>query len=170
MLRRLFFLSLCVFLLVPQLAQAQQNRWQNLQQITVGQKIKVIDRDKRSHSGSFVRFSDADLTILVHGQELKIDRDNVLRVTTPPRHRARNALIGAVAGAAAGGALSGCCMEHESGYAGAAAGTVVGLTAIGAGIGAIISPSKTIYRVEEGKQASLPTAPAPAPSRTAPAE
>lgn len=154
MLRRVVSLSLVVFLLAPQIAHAQKNRWQNLAQIKVGDKVKVTDRERKTYSGSFLRFSDTDLTLFMNGQETKIDKDNVVRVTTGPQHRARNALIGAVAGAAVGGAMAGCCLEHESGYAGAAAGTVVGLAAIGAGIGAIIHSPKTIYRLEEGKQAS----------------
>lgn len=160
MLRPLVCLSLLVsLLLAPRIASAQQNRWQNLQQLAVGQKVKVIDREHKSYSGSFVRFSDADVTLLVKGREIKIDRDDVSRITTGPQHRTRNVLIGLAAGAAAGGAIAGCCLERETGYGGAAAGSVGGFAAIGAGIGAIIQPSKTIYRVEQGKQARSQAAP-----------
>ena len=158
MLRRLIFLTLILLPLSPLLGRAQQGEWQNLAQLKTGQTVKVIDHKKNALVGEFVRYTETDLTIAVNKQAKTIDRDSVARVTTSGGHRRRNAVIGLAVGAAAGGGLAGCCVERETGFGGAAAGTVVGLGAVGAGIGALISGSKTVYRAGERQQAANATA------------
>ena len=156
MLPRLIFLTLILLPLAAPRGDAQQGEWQNLAQLKTGQTVKVIDHKKNALVGEFVRFTETDLTMIVNKQAKTIDRDSVARVTTSGGHRRRNAVIGLAAGAAVGGAFAGCCIEHKSDYAGTAAGSVGGLGAIGAGIGALISGNKTVYRAGERQQAATP--------------
>ena len=167
MLRRLIFLTLILLPLAPQWCRAQQGEWQNLAQLKTGQTVKVIDHKKNATVGEFVRFTETDLTIAVNKQAKTIDRDSVARVTTSGGHRRRNAVLGLAAGAALGGVFAGCCLEHETGYGGAAAGSVGGLGAVGAGVGALISGTKTIYRAGQRQQAaSTPAADQASVNRT----
>lgn len=154
MLRRLIFLTLILLPLASPGVEAQQGEWQNLAQLKTGQTVKVIDHRKNALVGEFVRFSETDLTIVVNQQAKVIDRDNVARVTTSGGHRRRNAVIGLAAGAALGGAFSGCCIEQKNDNSGTIAGSVAGFGAVGAGIGALISGTKTIYRAGERERAA----------------
>lgn len=150
MLRGLLFLFILLMLFAPQNARAQQSQWQNLEKIRIGQKVTVIGRDHKSVSGTLLRFSDNDLTLRVKDSDVKINRDNVSRVTVRGGHRGRNALIGLLA---VGGcsAMAAAATNHESGAGEAAAFAGVGLGTVGAGIGALIPGSKTIYRADESK-------------------
>jgi hypothetical protein len=150
MLRGLLSLSILLLLFAPQDARAEQSRWQNLEQVRTGQKVTVIVRDHRSISGTFLRFSNNDLTLHVGDSVVKINRDDVSRITVKGGHRGRNALIGFLA-VGGFGAIAGAAANHNSGADEAAAFAGFGLGTLGAGIGALIPGSKTIYRVDEGK-------------------
>jgi hypothetical protein len=83
---------------------SKQSSWQNLQQLTAGQRIEVTKTDGRSVRGTFVSF--ADQSISVHGkqQDVTISRTDVARVQLRPNRRGRYMWIGAAVGAGAGAA------------------------------------------------------------------
>jgi hypothetical protein len=145
---------LLILLLAPQLARAQGDQWQSLDQVKSGRQVDVIDRHLKRYSGKFVGFSDTNLTLLVNDQEIRIARDEVYRVTAAGQNRKRNILLGLAIGAGAGLGLGAALMEREGGYGGAVAGTGVGFAGIGAGIGALVPSHKTVYRAEAVKEAS----------------
>lgn len=148
--RLISFSVIALFVLMSQLTLAQQHRWANLEQIQTGQKVIVIGHDLKTQTGTFVRYSETNLTIKAKDKEIVIDRDRVYRVTTGPQHRGRNALIGLGIGTAAGAALAvGATHTVEDVSAGDAAGVVAGIAGIGTGVGALIAPAKTIYRAEK---------------------
>lgn len=153
--RSLIYCLLLECLLLPPLAGAQQDRWQNLEQIKPGNKVEVIDRHLKQYSGKFVRFSENELTVSINGQETTLARNEIYRVTSTGKNRRRNLLLGLALGAGAGAALGAAIMERESGYSGAVAGTTVGFAGVGAGVGALVPSNKTIYRTEAVKEASL---------------
>ena len=156
----LLFLLLIAFGLVP-LLQAQESRWQNLAQIRPGTKIQVVEQSLKSTSCRFVRFSETDLKLNVEGKEVVLPREQVYRVSVTGKNRKRNTLIALGAGAAAGLALGAALMERESGYGGAVAGSAVGIAGLGAGIGALLPASKTVYRAERATQALMKVQPSP---------
>lgn len=144
---RILFGFLFAFVLV-QVVQAQQSPWDNLSHIRPGTKVDVVEYSLRKTSGRFFRFSDADLTVRVANNDVNIARTQVYRVTIVGKNRKRNTLLGLAAGGAAGVALGATLMERESGYGGAVAGTTVGFAGLGAGVGAMLPASKTVYRAE----------------------
>jgi hypothetical protein len=141
-------LALVFLFLVPEitLAQSAQDSWDNLKQLRVGQEIKVVDMNLKSLKGRFVNASDAAISLRTDEGERAIERASVMRVSAHGGKRGRNALIGLGIGAAIGVAAGVGVMERETGYAGAVAGTVVGLAAVGAGVGALFPGSRTIFR------------------------
>jgi len=149
-LRSLFF----VFVLAP-LMWAQSSQWQNLAQINPGTKVQVVEQSLKSTSGRFVRFSETDLTLNVENKEVVISKDQVYRVSISGKNRKRNTLIGLAAGAGAGAAWSAGLRNTENWRVGDTAGLIGGCAGIGAGIGALIPSTKTFYRAELPKQATL---------------
>jgi uncharacterized protein YcfJ len=150
LLRCLFF----VFTLAP-LAWTQSSPWQSLGQIQPGAKVQVVEQSLKSTSGRFVRFSDADLTLDVNKKEVVVPKEQVYRVSVTGKNRKRNTLIGLAAGASLG-AVVGAAVQHETGLGGAVvAGMTVVYAGLGAGIGAIVPASKTVYRAERSTQANL---------------
>jgi hypothetical protein len=51
--------ALCL-LLLPLMTNAQhlENSWENLKELSVGQRIQVVDQQLKSHDGVFVSVSD----------------------------------------------------------------------------------------------------------------
>ena len=83
---------------VPVLASAQDREasWENLQQLRVGQRIQVVQKDLKKHNGTFLSFSEEAISLRIENDEVGIRRENVLRVSNRERnHRLRNSLIGA---------------------------------------------------------------------------
>jgi len=142
--------SVFLMLLLPLLVSAQDAResWDNLNQLRPGQNIQVVDMDLKSLKGRFVSVTEEAISLRTDNGETMVERDNVMRVSARGGKRGRNALIGLGIGAAGGVAAGLGLMERETGYAGAVAGTIVFVAAVGAGVGAAFPGSRTIYRAE----------------------
>ena len=139
--------SLLVLLwLIP--AQAQQSRWENLNQLRQGSKVQVVEQSLKCNSGKFVSFSEEDITLEVQGKEIVIARQQVYRVSISGKNRKRNTLIGTGVGAAVGTGIALAILEREPGFHSAAAGAVFGWTGVGAGVGALMPAAREVYRAE----------------------
>jgi len=127
--------------------------WENLRQLSSGQKIQVVQKDMKSWTGSFAGVSDESVSLKVRHAAKAVSRADVLRVSRPGGRRLRNALIGAAigggAGVAAGAAAFGCRKNSFVPCIGrGAAAAIIGGTGvvIGGGVGAAIPGSTVIYR------------------------
>jgi hypothetical protein len=122
------------------------NSWATVEQIKLGQSLRVVCSGERTWKGSLVRVSDDTLVLGIGGTERKVVRSEVFRIDV--KGRAKAALIGLGIGAAGGLGLSYAMANSSDGIGGAeiiAAGAVWG-GAIGAGIGAARGCWKTVYR------------------------
>jgi hypothetical protein len=148
------------FIAMPGLAQTKpvmsaepRASWENLRQLTPGQKIQVVQKDRKSWSGPFVSFAGESVSLKAADGDKTIGRSEVLRVSRHGGKRARNALIGAAAGAGVGvaiGAGVGGCNHNQfgpcigRGLAAAVMGTAAAL--VGVVIGVAIPGNTVIYR------------------------
>ena len=140
-----------LFVVFAPLLQAQQSRWQNLAEIRSGTKIQVIENSLKSTSGTFVNFSETELTIQTGADQVAIPRERVYRVSLTGKNRKRNTLIGLAIGAGIG-AGTGAAANRVVGNA-AIIPALMGVDgAVGAGIGALVPAAKTVYRSEIPKQ------------------
>jgi len=142
---------LCI-LVMPCVASARSNQttWDNLNTLTAGQKIEVVEANSKKDSGTFLNVSDK--TISLHGKsgEQTIQRQDVRSVELMENtRRLRNTLIGAAVGAGAGAGITAGTWENHGFLGnkgtGAAVGAVIGVAG-GAIIGALWPSHKTIYR------------------------
>lgn len=123
-----------------------QNDWQSLQQLQPGQKITVYQQ-KASDSGRFARVTDNSLVYTSGKGEVAVARADVKKVTVPGGKRLRNAAIGAGIGFAVGAILAGTAgtrFFNEGQDIRAALVVIPGVS--GAGLGALIPGSRTVYR------------------------
>lgn len=147
-----FIVSLVLLAFLPALgfAQVAENSWDNLQQLRVGQRIRVVERNMKTRNGTFLSYSEDAISLRVGSDNIGIRRENVVRVSNREQSkRVRNAVIGAVGGAALG-AVVGWSVGGHSGHVGdrgkITAGTTIGLGVVGAAIGASVASYQTIYR------------------------
>src|SRR5712692_5763051 len=120
-----------------------QAEWQNIRQLSAGQKIEVIKKDGKSLKGAFVASSDDSIRLQGKRQEVTVPRADVLRVRTNPDRGRRNTWIGAAIGAGGGlivGGVLGARLANESGgdLANLKPAAIGGSAAVGALIGALI--------------------------------
>ncbi|HUK17653.1 MAG TPA: hypothetical protein VLW65_14605 [Bryobacteraceae bacterium] len=127
--------------------------WENLRRLSPGQKIQVVQKDRKSWSGAFVGFSDESMSLKAADGNKTVGRSEVMRVSRHGGKRARNALIAAAAGAGVGvaiGAGVGGCNHNQfgpcigRGLAAAVMGTAAAL--VGVVIGVAIPGNTVIYR------------------------
>jgi hypothetical protein len=124
-------------------------------ELTVGDRLTVIDRDGRPNSGALVWASARGLRVTIDGQPRDYEIANVQAVYKQTSRATRGALIGLGIGAAFGVFWA----ERVS----ASAGRYVGGTflfggmgaAAGAAIGAAFSRQREIYRARSGIAATL---------------
>ncbi len=134
-------------------AAPRTTSWDDLRQLKPGEKIQVVQKDRKSWSGSFVRFSDDSISFKAPDGDKNVPRADVMRVSRRGGKRLRNALIGAAAGggtgAAIGAAAGGCSNRGFSFCFGrglpAAVFGAIGVAA-GGGVGAAIPGKTVIYR------------------------
>lgn len=133
-------------------AQTSLTSWENLRQLTPGQKIEVVQKNRKL-TGSFVSVTDDSIALKAPDGDKTVPRSDVLRVSRHGGKRGRNILIGAAIGAGAGvavGAAAGGCKTNSFGPCvgrGAVAGVVGALGAVvGAVVGAVIPGNTVIYR------------------------
>jgi hypothetical protein len=152
-------LILACLLALPCVSWAQSNKaaWENLNALQPGQKIQVIDKSKRKHSGKFLSLDAHGIRLRKKNGDSSVERENVARVIVPA-HRARHALIGLAIGAGAGAGIGAAatrgscsssqpyCLNVFTKADGAGIGAAVG-GAIGAIVGALVPAAhKTIYQ------------------------
>jgi hypothetical protein len=139
------------------LAQINQASWANLRGLRAGQKIQVVERDSKKHSGTFMNVSDAAISYEGIAGEQTIQNQEVQSVKLMEnRHRLRNTLLwgGVSAGVGAGiGAATfrpcstpSFCLQVGGRALPAGIGAVIGLVG-GAATGALLPSHSTIYRV-----------------------
>ena len=157
---RFIVLSLGVLMLfITAGAQAQEESWDSLRSLRVGEKIQVVDQKLKSQNGTFVSVSDEAITFQAGKDAVTVQRADVFRVSSREHHkRLRNTLIGLAAGAGVG-AVVGCA---NSGWEPGeqcmwALPFALGVGGIGAGVGAALPPGHpTIYRAERRKDQTAP--------------
>lgn len=145
---------------------AQKPQWDNLAQIKPGNKVQVVEQSLKSTTGKFVRYSETDLTLTSDGKEVVISKQQVYRVSILGKNRKRNTLIGLGIGTGAGMGMGFGLMEHETGYGGAVAGSILGCAVVGAGIGAMMPSTKEIYRGEAVHRTTTSAVSPPAQNRS----
>ena len=142
--------TLLLVLLVPGLGQGQiaENNWDNLKELSSGQKIRIELNDAKSYEGRFRRLTDDAIVARLESGDQTFERQSVLRVSRKHRpHRGRNALIGAAAGAAT------LLIYDQAGCSdcdqGTKAGDTVGGALLGAAVGALVPTGvgwRDVYR------------------------
>ena len=147
-------MGLLMLICAPAAGQATDS-WNNLEGLAVGKRIRVVEKDKSSHTGTFVAFSSEAVTLRSKGADTGHRREDVVRVwRVGAARRGRAALIGLAIGAGAGAALGGAAASDDSFVRPGAVAAIVGLAggAVGAGVGAAVArPSRSeVYRAPQG--------------------
>jgi len=143
-----------VVLLVAQVAfnafaaQRDSGSWAKVEQLRVGQSLRVQCSDQRTWKGRLVGVSSDALILNADGTERKIARSDVIRADV--KSRVRSTLIGLGIGAAAGAGV-GYAVGRGSNLKSSEVTTAVGLLTlviapVGAVIGALSPGWKTVYR------------------------
>jgi hypothetical protein len=156
--RNIFLLTCVLGISCASWAQADHSSWANLSSLYTGQKIQIIEKDSKKHSGTFVTFNETAILYQDTAGEQTIPREAVRRVKLMQnRHRLRNTLIGAGVGAGAGGLIAAAAVQPCSSTQnfciqpfgrGAAAGVGATLGAVvGAVVGALLPNHTTIYNM-----------------------
>ena len=143
-------LVLLVFATPCVLAGPGEDSWDNLAQLREGQKIEVIDMNLMSVSGTFVSYSEEQVTLREGGQFVLIPRARVYRLNNLEKfHRVRSGVVGALVGAAAGIATGALIADAKADSSEISYGAYIGFL-IGAGGGAALGathPSHvTVYK------------------------
>jgi len=127
--------------------------WDDVNQLTVGQEIMVVQKDAKAFRGRLAKVSDKAIVVRLTSDEQSIARDNVERVSSRgASHRLRNVVVGAGVGFGAGAGIGAAAGNPNSiGGRGipAAAGGVIGLAA-GAAVGAALPSGgwHEVYRAQ----------------------
>src|SRR5262245_44966366 len=79
-----------------------EDRWENIDKLKVGQKIEVTTTDMRTVHGVYVNSSEAAIRLNSSRGEVSLMREEVFRVKTKGGRRKQNILLGVVVGAVAG--------------------------------------------------------------------
>ena len=84
-------------------AERVEGHWESLNQLTSGQRIRVVLSGNKSYQGEFQRIDDQSIVIHEATSDETFTRASILRVSSKARsHRMRNTLIGAAVGAVGG--------------------------------------------------------------------
>jgi hypothetical protein len=148
-------LPLLGLLIGSSLCGAENPAWNNLKQLSPGQRVRIVLNSKESFKGQFQSITDDAIIVRADGADQTLSRSNVQQVSSRrPGHRGRHALIGAAIGAGAGlgtgAAIDNNCSGSSivcTGNRGKAILTpLFGL--LGAGIGALLPAGgwQEIYR------------------------
>lgn len=133
--------TMCVFASLACLAgyvSAASPDWAVVQGLAAGEQVQLNLKTGKTLNGNIDHVTVDAVYLQTQKEATTIRRDEIRRLyVKTKRHLAMPILIGAAAGAAAGGALAPRIMEHETGYGGAVAGTVVLFAGIGAGVGCL---------------------------------
>jgi hypothetical protein len=155
--RKIFLLLFVVGSSWAAFAQTDRSSWANLSGLQPGQRIQVVGKTSKKHSGNFVSISDAAISYRETNGEQSIPRQDVLSVKLMKnKHRLRNTLIVAGVGAGVGAGIGaathkGCapqsfCLDFGGAAAPAGIGAVIGGLG-GAVVGVFLPSHSTIYQV-----------------------
>jgi hypothetical protein len=143
-------LKIAVLLLAAQAGFAQDARgWSSVQALRKGERVGVIQADRKRVEGRFESATDARITLQAD-QLITLEKAEVVRVFRPARHsRVFGVVVGAAIGVAAGGvtdATLGLRYRNEIDSPARGLITAVG-GAAGAGIGAAVTGGyRTVYQ------------------------
>ena len=105
-------------------------------------RIQVRTTTGQTLSGNIDHVTAEAVHLLIKTQTIEIRRNKIRRLyLKKERNWIRPVLIGAGIGAAAAGIAAPRTLEHETGYGGAVAGTVLFGALVGAGVGRLVSGS-----------------------------
>ena len=125
------------------------SQWSSVQSLRKGDRVGVIQADRKRVEGRFESATDARITLQAD-QLVTLEKAEVVRVYRPARHsRVFGAVVGGAIGVAAGGVADGTLgrtLRNESD--GPARGVITaGGGAIGVGIGAAVTGGyRTVYQ------------------------
>lgn len=131
---------------------ASDDNWNNLDRLSAGNRIRVVATDRKAFSGAYVSRSSDQIVVRVNGADVVMAREKVARITkSSGLRRTRNAVILGLAGAVVGGGAMRFglgCAENINGCRNVALVAMIG-GALGAGAGAALPATVTIYRVKK---------------------
>jgi hypothetical protein len=152
---RIVFPFLSILLITSPLCGADNPEWNNLKQLSPGQKVRIKLNDGKLSKGDFQSVSDDAIVIRANAADQTFQRSGVKKVSSRRSgHRARHALIGAAIGAGVGlgtgAAIDNDCTSQDficTGNKGKAILTPV-FALVGAGIGALLPAGgwQEVYR------------------------
>jgi uncharacterized protein YcfJ len=142
--------KIAMLLLASQAGFAEDtSQWSGVQSLRKGDRVGVIQADRKRVEGRFESATDARITLRAD-QEISLEKAQVVRVYRPARHsRVFGAVVGGAIGVAAGGvtdATLGLRFRNEG--AGPERGLITAVGGVaGAGIGAAVTGGyRTIYQ------------------------
>jgi hypothetical protein len=143
-------LTIAVLLLAPQAGFAQDaSQWSRVQSLRKGDRVGVIQADRKRVEGRFESATDARITLQAD-QLITLEKAEVVRVYRPARHsRVFGVVLGGVIGVAAGGGMDGTLGQRfrNEGESPAQGLMTAGGGAVGAGIGAAVTGGyRTVYQ------------------------
>jgi|ERR1017187_2469334 hypothetical protein len=134
---------MCVALLPLCLARqvfGATSDWAAVQGLAAGARVHVSLTTGKNLNGVIDQVTAEAVYLRSKNQTTEVRREEISRLyLKKEKSRLKWVLIGAAGGAAAAGIAAPQTMEHESGYGGAVAGTVVLGAAVGAGVGRLAS-------------------------------
>jgi hypothetical protein len=134
---------------------ADESSWSNLEEISPGQKIQVVEMSLKSVEGTFTTYNDRSVSIKYKRKEITIDRENVLRVSLRgPAKRKRRIITGLAIGAGAVAIIGLVTTRDDDGFEIISDEAIIfSLTATGGCLGTLVGVTlpeydyRTIYRV-----------------------
>jgi hypothetical protein len=125
--------------------------WDAVRGLQKGDRVKVLERDGTEHKGAVTSVTPEAVSLATGTTQVSVDRPRVKRVQLhSPSRRVRNIAIGAGIGLALGVVVDqtvGAYLRNESSSTGRPWSYIVPIGLFG-GIGAALSPYRTIYNVK----------------------
>ena len=139
-----------LFAIALQADDGAESSWQNVQQLQVGQKIRLVQMDRESANGKLLSVSDESISLQAGKGKRTVLRADVLRIDRKGGKRARNLVIGAAVGAGVG-VTAGAVLSRKTivGYIGTPAAMLVGGIAssiFGMAVGAFFPGYAAVFR------------------------
>ena len=128
-----------------------ENRWENVESLRVGQKLEVTTTQLRTVQGTYLNSSEAAIRLKTPEGEMTVMREEVFRVKSQEGKRKQKILVGAVIGALSGFVL-GAVADYKDDVDrsdpgsnnGKLGGSLVG-AGVGASIGSLFAGHRVIY-------------------------
>ena len=142
--------KIAVLLLAAQAGFAEDtSQWSSVQSLRKGDRVGVIQADRKRVEGRFESATDARITLRAD-QEISLEKAQVVRVYRPARHgRVFGAVVGGAIGVAAGGVTDATLgLRYRNEGAGPERGLITAVGgAVGVGIGAAVTGGyRTVYQ------------------------